>query len=231
MKKYKHIFFDLDRTLWDFEQNAEDTLQEMFEKEKLSEIGIKGFESFHAIYKMFNKELWHRYQQDEITKDYLKVERFYRTLKHFGIIDYDRAERMGKFYIERSPEMKKLFPYSHEILEYLQKEYQLHIITNGFNEVQFSKLKNAGLYNYFEQIITSEIAGSKKPSAKIFEYALHAANADTHNSLMIGDDAESDIHGGSVAGIDQIFVDYSGQQKNVPATYTVHSLKEIEKIL
>lgn len=230
MSKYKHIFFDLDRTLWDFEQNATDSLYEIYEKENLAKKGIIKADTFIRVYRQFNHDLWQQFKENLITKDYLKTERFYRTLKYFGITDYDLAHCMGMDYITISPTKKKLFPYSIEILEYLKAKYQLHIITNGFEEVQFVKLENAGLSPFFDKVITSESADSKKPDKKIFDYSLRLAKAEKQSSIVIGDDPESDIQGAQNAGIDQVYVNYHQKKNGLKATYEVTSLKELEEI-
>ncbi len=231
MGKYKHIFFDLDRTLWDFEQNATDALIEMYVEEKLKSAGIPDQDKFIRIYRLFNRELWQQFKENEITKDYLKTERFYRTLKHFGVEDYELAGRLGRQYLTISPTKKKLFPYSIEILEYLRKKYQLHIITNGFKEVQFVKLEHSGLSPFFNEVITSEAVGYKKPDSRIFDFALEKANASKNESIMIGDDAEADIKGAQNAGIDQVYVNFHHSVNGVKPTFEVNSLEEIEKIL
>lgn len=231
MGKYKHIFFDLDRTLWDFEQNATDTLNDIYIGENLKQYGISDSDAFIRVYKMFNRGLWQQYKENQVSKDYLKTERFYRTLKHFGMEDYELAQKIGKDYIEISPTKKKLFPYSIEILEYLENKYQLHIITNGFEEVQFVKLEHAGLRPFFKEVITSESVGFKKPDKKIFDFAIEKAGATKHDSIMIGDDAEADIKGAQQAGIDQVYVNFFKPGNGVNATFEVHSLNEIGKIL
>lgn len=231
MKKYKHLFFDLDRTLWDFEQNAEDTLLDIFRQEKLKEKGIPSFDLFLQTYHQINHHLWEEYKTNDITKDYLKTERFYRTLKHYNIVDYALAERMGADYLTISPTKKKLFPYSLEILDYLKGKYALHIITNGFSEVQYDKLANAGLQPYFGQVITSEAAGRKKPDSGIFDFALEKAHARREESLMIGDDPETDIKGARNAGLDQVYVNFRQSKNGVEATYEVHTLDALEQLL
>jgi putative hydrolase of the HAD superfamily len=231
MSKYKHIFFDLDRTLWDFEQNATETLMEMYVEEKLNIAGIPNQDEFIRVYRLFNRDLWQQFKDNKISKDYLKTERFYRTLKHFGVEDYSLGEKLGKQYIAISPTKKKLFPYSIEILEYLKKYYQLHIITNGFKEVQFVKLEHSGLSPFFKEVITSEDVGYKKPDSRIFDFAIQKANASKNESLMIGDDAEADITGAQNAGIDQVYVNYHHSVNGVRPTFEVNSLEEIEKIL
>lgn len=230
MKQYRHLFFDLDRTLWDFEANAEDTLQDIYSDNNLQNRGIPSFEFFKNTYRSINKALWEQYKNSEISKKFLRVERFHRTLRHFTINDIELAEWIADQYITISPTKKRLFPNTHETLQYLAPHYHMHILTNGFNEVQFIKLQKAGLRDYFDKIITSENADSKKPNTGIFNYALEQAGAIKSESLVIGDDHESDIEGAAGAGIDQVFVNYHNMG-NGNATYEISNLIELREIL
>lgn len=230
MKQYRHLFFDLDRTLWDFEANAEETLQDIYQDNNLQSIGIPSFELFKNTYRSINKALWEQYKNNEVSKEFLRVERFQRTLLYFTIDNKELAEKIAEQYITISPTKTRLFPNTHETLQYLAPHYHMHILTNGFNEVQFIKLRKAGLRDYFDKIITSENADSKKPSAKIFAFALEQAGASTSESLVIGDDHESDIEGAASAGIDQVFVNYHNTS-NGSATYEISDLKELRNIL
>ncbi|NVO19989.1 MAG: noncanonical pyrimidine nucleotidase, YjjG family [Bacteroidetes bacterium] len=232
MKKvYKHIFFDLDHTLWDFERNAEETKQELFTELQLGAKGIPSYESFRSKYIGINLALWALYREDKIGKDDLNFKRFHLTLLEFGIDDKELGAAMASKYLEGITTKTYLFPYTREILEYLYPKYPLYIITNGFEEVQFGKLKNSGLDKYFTSVITSEEAGVKKPDSAIFLYALSKVNADVEDSLMIGDDLEVDIGGARDIGMDQLFVNHERKTHETPATFEVTSLKDIENIL
>ena len=231
MKNYQHIFFDLDRTLWDFEANSLITLQEIFENRKLLDLGIPNFDTFLKYYKTYNIHLWDLYKLGKIQKEYLSIERFDGALRHFSIKNEDLARKIAKDYVQISPTKTKLFPFVKEILTYLKEKYHLHIITNGFNEVQFVKLKNSGLDGFFTQVITSEMLGIQKPNLEIFEYALKEANATDNESIMIGDDQRTDIMGAQIFGMDQVFVDYNYEALICNPTYRIHHLKELENIL
>ncbi|MEA3504939.1 MAG: YjjG family noncanonical pyrimidine nucleotidase [Bacteroidota bacterium] len=231
MIKYEHIFFDLDRTLWDFEENSKETLQDIFLKHNLTSKGIPSFKNFHSTYRTINHALWAQYRSGIITKEYLSVQRYHKTLQYFIIDNYELAQKISYDYITISPTKTRLFPYTHEILSYLSKKYKIHIITNGFNEVQFQKVKNADLEKYFQAIITSEDAGAKKPDPKVFDYALEQTGAIKSNSIMIGDDAKTDILGAKKAGIDQIFFNYHNKKEDISSTYKINSLEEIKNIL
>jgi putative hydrolase of the HAD superfamily len=230
-KTYKHIFFDLDHTLWDFERNAEETKREMFETLKLKERGIASYEAFREKYVGINLALWALYREDKIGKDDLNFRRFYDTLCVLGINDRLLGEAMASGFIEGISSKTYLFPYAKEILEYLYPKYPLYIITNGFEEVQFSKLKNSGMDRYFASVITSEEAGSKKPDAEIFQYALRKTGASANDSIMIGDDLEVDMAGARLMGIDQLYVNHDKKNHNEKVTMEVFSLKEIMGLL
>ena len=205
MKNFKHLFFDLDRTLWDFEKNSYEELTLIYDRNNLHQRGISLKEEFIKVYKGINDECWNLYRNNQMSKEVLRSERFNRTLFYFGITDHLLSEEIGNQYVENSPNRTALIDGTIELLDYLNEKYQMHIITNGFEEVQFKKLKNSGLINYFNKVITSEAAGFKKPNPIIFEYALKKASAKVSESVMIGDDLLADITGGIDAGIECIY--------------------------
>jgi len=138
---------------------------------------------------------------------------------------------MSVQFLEQLPNRRNLFPYATEILSYLtKKNYVLHLITNGFDSIQHNKLKYSNLTSYFNEVITSEKAGSLKPNKEIFEFALQATGADVKNSIMIGDNIEADIKGAMNAGLDTIFVNHLQVETDVKPTYIIHHLKELEEI-
>jgi len=230
-KTYKHIFFDLDHTLWDFERNAEETKREMFEALHLKEKGIESYDVFRERYVPINTALWALYRENKIEKDALNFRRFYDTLCMLGIDDRSLGEVMATTFIEGITTKTYLFPHTRELLDYLYPKYPLHIITNGFEEVQYGKLKNSDLGKYFTSIITSEAAGSKKPENEIFRYALELAGAIAEESLMIGDDLEVDMAGARCLGMDQLYVNHDRKPHNDPVTMEVFSLDEIIGLL
>ncbi len=227
---YKHIFFDLDRTLWDFEANAKETFKDLYKKYDLKSL-IGSFDQFYALYRNHNDVLWRLYREKQITKEKLSWYRFHMVLSDFNVNDEDLARAMGADYLEISKTKTLLFPHTHEILAYLKKKYPLHIITNGFEEVQFSKLKNCNLEQYFTSIITSEKAGVQKPKPEIFNYALDVANASKEESIMIGDDMEVDVKGADQAGIDQVHFNFIEKEYDHKATYEINSLIQLKDIL
>ncbi|PLX02792.1 MAG: noncanonical pyrimidine nucleotidase, YjjG family [Marinilabiliales bacterium] len=229
--KYKHIFFDLDRTLWDFETSALEAFEIIHDKYKLTEIGVESGKQFHDAYTFHNEKLWNLYRVGEISKEILKGKRFHLTLQEFGVSDKNLAEKIGDEYTTISPKLVNLFPNSIEILEYLFDKYPLHIITNGFSEVQAVKLKSSGMDKYFQEVITSEDAGVKKPDLRIFKYALERAKATSGESLMIGDDYEVDIVGAQNVGLDQVYFNPLKQQNNNGCTFEIENLIELKEIL
>ena len=229
--QYKHLFFDLDHTLWDFEANCRLTLQEMYHNLELKERGVTSFEEFHQCYVVHNDKLWDRYRNGFIKVDELRWKRMWLTLLDFKIGDEPLARRMDVLFLDALPSRTILFPYTVEILNYLTgRGYQLHLITNGFEKTQLSKLENSGIGSYFKEVVTSERSNSLKPQKEIFEYAFQRAGADPAESIMLGDSIEADIQGAINAGIDQVYINHLNREPAIQPTYTVYSLKELENI-
>ena len=225
--KYQNIFFDLDRTLWDFDKNSEKTLKQLFRDYSLQKT-FGNFLFFKSRYEYHNKKLWLAYYQNRIEKEELSYRRFYLTLKEAGLDDMGLAKEIAHDFIDLSPLQTEVFPNTHECLEYLKnKNYQLHIITNGFNEVQGRKLQNSKLEKYFNQIITSENAGANKPHAQIFEYALKQTGAQIEQSIMIGDDLSTDIKGARDMGMDHIYFNPKKAKHDEKLTFEIENLKEL----
>lgn len=231
MRKYQHLFFDLDRTLWDFEANSVLALQEIFTNRKLATIADWSFREFHEFYKKYNHLLWDQYKLGKVEKSHLRIERFRGTLKKYGIQDEELAKTIADDYVLISPQKTKLFPNVIEVLNALKDKYRMHIITNGFSEVQFVKLEKSGLSSFFEEVITSEMVGVQKPDVKVFEYALKITQASVNESIMIGDDQDSDINGAQKMGMDQVFVDYHFEKLVCQPTYHIHQLSELLDLL
>jgi putative hydrolase of the HAD superfamily len=228
---YKDLFFDLDHTIWDFELNSKETLWDLHLKYELEAKGINNFDEFYSIYSVHNHKLWDRYSKGFIKQEELRWKRIYLSLLDYKIADEALSKEMSVDYLTILPDKKNLFPYTIEILEYLKnKDYTMHLITNGFESVQFKKIKNSNLADYFTEVITSEASNSLKPNKEIFEYALKASNAKLETSIMIGDNESADIQGAINAGMDSIFVNHLQIQPTVPATHTITHLKELENI-
>jgi len=200
--KISHVFFDLDHTLWDFEANAEKAYEACFVKQAIKVDLI----AFMKYYRPINHNYWKAYREERVTKEALKYGRLEDTFK---ALDYKvtpiEIDLIAADFLQFLPTFTKLFKGSIALLDYLKPKYRLHIITNGFSEVQMPKLKNSGLLKYFDTVITSESVGVKKPNPKIFEYALTKANALASESVMIGDSLEADIEGADKVGMHSLF--------------------------
>lgn len=229
--KYQHLFFDLDRTLWDFEKSALETFSDMFRLFDLKQVGIPSCQEFFAHYSHHNEQLWDMYRDGKIEKELLRDLRFALTLKDFGVENQQLATDIGTYYVEESPRKVNLFPHCHETLEYLRLKYNLHLITNGFSEVQEIKLKSSKLDVFFEEVITSEEAGVKKPNPQIFRYAFSRTGAQAGNSLMIGDDVMVDIVGAQQVGMDQVLFDPHHKHNPMLASFHINDLLELKALL
>ncbi|MEI7734368.1 MAG: YjjG family noncanonical pyrimidine nucleotidase [Ferruginibacter sp.] len=230
--KYKHLFFDLDHTLWDFDANAKATLTDLYAIFELDKKIAAPFEELYRKYLYHNEILWDRYHNGLITADDLKWKRMYRTLLDFKIGNEQLSKDMSARFLELLPTKKILFPHTIEILEYLKaKGYSLHLITNGFEKTQWSKINNSGLAQYFTHMITSEASNSLKPKKEIFEYALNKTGALLPESLMLGDNLDADIQGAINAGMDAVFVNHINASTTLRPTYIIYHLQELEAIL
>jgi len=221
MRKYDHLFFDLDNTLWDFTTNSRLAMEQTLVQTGLLP-RLRSFNDFFEVYEQINQSLWSEYHSKKITKQKLIVERFSRSMQAFGIHDYDWNE-LNSLYLENMALQTQLFPGTLETLSTLKsKGYQMHIITNGFSEVQYSKLTNCGLGVFFTKVFISEEIQTTKPHRQIFEHALKSTNASKKRSVMIGDSWETDIIGALDFGMDQIM--FLNQELN-PIPDAVKSLR------
>ena len=233
-KKYTHIFFDLDNTLWDFNTNSYHAMYKVFIEHNLLAFDVN-FDHFFNIYFKHNHLLWELYRNKGITKKELTRKRFQDTFDELEISGLD-AEQMNSKYLTEMPKQRKLVDGVPEILDYLRnKNYLLFIITNGFREVQYKKLVNTGIDNYFIKIFISEDIKSPKPSNEIFEYAIKSSNARKSKSLMVGDDWETDIMGAVKFGMDSVYFmkDPENNEKKERAQniYFISSIYDLLKIL
>ena len=231
MHKYKYIFFDLDHTLWDFDKNSLETLQELYVEVISKKVRNCSFENFFRLYKEKNEAGWKQYREGKVTMEILRVSRFHDTLMNFGVDDHYLANALAIEYLKRSPEKRNLLPFATEVLEYLYQKYPLFIITNGFQQVQLTKLKNSGIERYFKEIITSEKANSLKPSADIFKYALNKAGAVPEESIFIGDSLEVDVIGAKNAGWHQVYFNPKMLIHDEVVTHEISCLSELKSIL
>lgn len=230
--KYKHLFFDLDHTIWDFDANARVTLQQLHIDLNLVDKGIHDFDLFYKNYLVHNEKLWERYRNGYIRQEELRIKRMWLTLLDFKVADEELARQLSELFLQLLPTRTILFPDTKEVLQYLtDKGYQLHLITNGFELVQHGKLKSSGINHFFKEVITSEGSNSLKPQKEIFDYALNRTGAIAKESLMIGDSIEVDIAGAIAAGIDQVHVNHIHSEQGLIPTYTVTELKQLKEFL
>lgn len=231
MSKYNHLFFDLDHTLWDYDSNVQESLNELFEIYQLPELGVSTFKEFYGAFNAVNFDLWSLYNGGKIDKTILRKERFKRIFEHLGADGLAVPLDMEDDFMHRTSSKPHLFPHSKEALNYLQDKYELHIITNGFNESQAMKMSSSGLTSYFQLIVTSETMGYRKPDKRIFEYAINKLETIPASCLMIGDNPDADIAGAKNAGIDQVLFN----PLNIPCvlnpTYTISCLSELKNFL
>lgn len=227
MQNIKHIFFDLDHTIWDFDRNAQETLLELYEVYQLKTLGLHCANEFIERYTENNHRLWQQYHLGEITKERLREERFRQTFLELGIKPEHVPHQFEEDYVRISPTKTNLFSGAEKVLSYLQKKYQLHIISNGFKETTLTKMELSGLNPYFTQIIISEDIGVNKPDSKIFEYALQKASATLQESIMIGDSLEADIRGAQDFGLKAIFFNPLKINKPDDVKQEVFNLEEL----
>lgn len=208
-KKYTHIFFDLDNTLWDFERNSRNAMYITFNQFKQNT--AVEFNLFFETYTKHNHDLWESYRNNEVGKKDLTRLRFQNTFTELEMKGVD-ADEMNLLYLTEMPKQKVLNEGVIDILDYLKKkQYQLNVITNGFKEVQYKKIETSGLRTYFDKIFISEEIKSKKPESKIFEHSIKSSNARKSKSIMIGDDWDVDILGAITYGIDAIHYQKSSE--------------------
>lgn len=227
MNNITDIFFDLDHTLWDFEKNSALTFKKILAE---SNIPVDS-DRFLEIYVPINLEYWRLFREDKISKSELRYQRLSKTFAQLEVaVSDEMIDHLSEQYIRYLSTFNYLFEYTEELLENLQKDYKLHIITNGFREVQRKKIKASGIYNYFKHIVDSESVDVKKPNPKIFSYALELANVAPENALMIGDSFEADIKGALALNMHAIHVDFDKKHDHSLCPIVYH-LTEIEKIL
>lgn len=237
IKKYTHLFFDLDNTLWDFKTNSLHALRETFSEFGLNKKSVR-FEHFFDVYSVHNHQLWEDYRNKKVRKAELTHQRFQRTFDELGITGID-ADEMNRYYLIEMPKQNHLEDGTLELLNYLQaRRYKLFIITNGFKEVQLKKMHNSGLQAYFDKVFISEEVKAPKPDPLIFEHALKSTNAKKSCSLMLGDDWNVDIKGALNFGMDAVYYcpntpspDYAEYRRSSAKLFSISALSEILLIL
>lgn len=231
----KTVFIDLDDTLWATTHNNQAALREVYEAREWSRV-IPTFETLRDVYQPINDHLWHLYRIGEITKPELSVRRFREPLEQFmGPLSEEQIDEINTQFLSLTGSKKEIIPGAVELLEELRSRYKIVILSNGFTEVQTRKMTAAGLLPYIDHVVLSEMAGINKPSKAIFDYALSRSHSRRSETVMIGDDWESDITGASNAGIPAIW--FNPHAKEVPdeplrvPLYQIRELAEIPDLL
>lgn len=230
MNKYKHLFFDLDNTLFDFTASEHIVLRNLYEKH-LQESEFEDVNEFIDIYAVINKQLWADYHQHKVSKHDVKYGRFKDTLMSKGINNEALYTEMGDSFVMACTENNTLVEGALEVIEALSKKYQLHIISNGFIEAQYRKLEITGLRPYFKGITLSEEIKVQKPNKPFFQHAFKTVNARKSESLIIGDTWDSDIVGAMNFGVDAIFFSYFGEKAKKSEIKTIFKLNELLSFL
>jgi len=224
-KYYKYFLFDLDRTLWDFDLNARNNISVLIDKYSLP---VADKRAFYDDYNEINHKLWNLYEKGKLPKEALRVERFHQTLIKYGIDDILLAKNIGEEYLEKMPEQTILMPHAMEVLTELERRGSVcAIVSNGFKEVQYRKIRNSGIDHFFKAVMISEEQGFHKPSPLIFKRALDAIGGVKDESIMVGDDFANDIEGAMIFGIDQFFYNYKSVPCDGGPTYNCNDLREL----
>jgi putative hydrolase of the HAD superfamily len=244
LKKYEHLFFDLDGTLWDLRKNTRAALEVLFDK--YTPVQTLDFEHFFKRYHHHNDQVWALYRDNKIEKEVLRFVRFERAFQDCSFSgDPEIVVEFSNDFMQICPRMPHTIDGTHELLDYCASRYKMHIITNGFIEVQGHKMQAARLNDYFIEMINSEHCGVRKPHRGIFDYAMQKTNAVAGQSLMIGDDWEADIIGARNYGMDQAYLTttdtllneihaangHGPVRHNYKPTYTISSLRELMEVL
>lgn len=194
-------------------------------------IGVHSLDDFIETYLRINYELWAKLERGEIQHSHIRDQRFQIVLNELGIETRADFRKMEDAYIELLPTKPYLLDGAMDILNYVQeKGYELHVLTNGFEIVQGRKMQNSGIGHYFTHVITNEKAQARKPDPRIFQYALSCATAQSHESIMIGDNWEADIMGAKRFGMDTIFYNPAGKRFDESPTYEISHLSELKSI-
>jgi putative hydrolase of the HAD superfamily len=217
--------------LWDYESNSEETLKDLFVRFHVLEKGVTSFRYFFETFRRVNFALWDRYDRGLIGQEVIRTERFHQVFQETGVDDLRFSLEFSKHYLRELPLKKNLLPQAKEVLDYLHPRYPLTVVTNGFDEIQYTKMTSAGIEHYFAHVVTSQRAGNKKPSPQIFEFALRQSGHDAANTVMIGDNLQTDIAGARAAGIDSIYFNPQKETHQQTVNFEIHSLKELMSIL
>jgi len=230
--KIQHIFFDLDNTLWDHRKNAYLTLKDLYKREEVRDKHNIPFEEFHKEYFTINERFWAQIRDGEIDKEYLQNHRFHNTFLFFGVDDFELAQSFEHQFLDEILNYNDLVPGAFEILEYLsEKGYQMHILSNGFEEVTHRKCELSGIKNYFKTITSADEINIRKPHPEVYDYALKKAGAKKEDSIMIGDDWIADVEGGKAFGLEVVFFDVFNDNFEAEGVKVIKKLEKLKEIL
>lgn len=229
--KYKHLFFDLDHTLWDFDRNSAESIAELFDTFRLVDAGIASAAAFSHHFIAVNRQLWADYDRNLVTHDYIRRNRFPMVLRALGVDESAIDADLNAEYLHRLPRKPHLLESAREVLDYLKGRYTMHIITNGFADIQAVKMDSAEISHYFTHVVTNGVVDAKKPDPVMFQYALDVSGATVAESLMIGDNYEADIRGAKGVGMDTVFYNTAGAVVSDPPTYDIRHWNELKTIL
>lgn len=228
---YSHLLFDLDHTLWDFERNSSEALNEVYSYYNMQHFNTFSSQEFVDKFKEINTILWEKYDRDEIDREFIRTRRFEMVLSQLGIKNEDIPDGISNTYLSICPTKGNVIPDAFEVLDYLKGSYEMHIITNGFDDIQDTKLNSSNLRGYFDRIFTSEAVGHKKPSKEMFNKAVEMIGVDKKSCLMIGDNLETDIKGALNADLDVVFFNPDNLEHDLPVTFEIRKLLDLKAIL
>lgn len=228
---YKHLFFDLDRTLWDFEANSTATLTAMYYDLDLRQLGILSPEQFIDVYLPINYTCWAAYREGRLSASEIKLKRFEDTYKKFGGASEKLIQKSRDYYLKELPNNGALMPNVTHVLSELQNDFHLHIVTNGFKTVTQFKMQKSKITPFFNSILSAEEVGVLKPNKKVFETALEKNNAQVYESLFIGDDLVADVQGAQSVGMDQVYFNPKKHVHTEQPTYEIRNMSEMLTLL
>ncbi|MFY0593480.1 YjjG family noncanonical pyrimidine nucleotidase [Roseivirga sp.] len=231
MSKYKHIFFDLDHTLWDYDANATEALGDLYDQYNFQRLELFDKTDLAKIFFEVNYGLWDLYNIGKIQRPDIRALRFKTIFEKLGAKASDMPKNIEEEYIQLAPTKEKVFDHAHLVLDYLAEKYQLHVITNGFDDIQSTKMNSSDLRKYFDVVVTSETTAYRKPNKEIFELAMNLAKAPLEQSIMIGDNLDSDIAGAKNVGMDYVWFNPEQQQTNSTIQHEIQNLIELKSIL
>ncbi|GAB2783663.1 YjjG family noncanonical pyrimidine nucleotidase [Rhabdobacter roseus] len=229
--KYKHLFFDLDHTLWDFERNSAESLTELFERFTLGQCGIPSCEEFISTFSRINIELWATFNRGDYTHAYIRERRFPLVFEALQVPTPTNCSDLAQAYLQILPTKQYLLEGALDVLHYTRERgYRLHVLTNGFEAIQNRKMKSADIVHFFEHVVTNEHAQAQKPDPRIFAYALGLVKARPEDCIMIGDNWEADILGAMRFGLDTVYYNPLCQRFDDTPTHDIRHLHELKAI-